>query len=157
MLNQFSSKYRINEVKQLYPNHENELLANTYQIEFDNVMLIDDFTQELSQISAIEYAEKKELHINFFTPNDTYFSNSANNGQWALFTINAQQAWDISTGSSSTVVAVTDNAINVNHPDLTNKMLQGHDAVDNDNDPTGCGSNDGFHGSHVSGNCRSGN
>ena len=151
LLNQFSSKYRINEVKQLYPNHENELLANTYQIEFDNVMLIDDFTQELSQISAIEYAEKKELHINFFTPNDTYFSNSANNGQWALFTINAQQAWDISTGSSSTVVAVTDNAINVNHPDLTNKMLQGHDAVDNDNDPTGCGSNDGFHGSHVSG------
>ncbi|MBG16668.1 MAG: hypothetical protein CL853_09990, partial [Crocinitomicaceae bacterium] len=36
-------------------------------------------------------------------------------------------------------------------PDLTNKVVQGYDAVDNDNDPTGCGSNSGFHGSHVSG------
>jgi len=30
-------------------------------------------------------------------------------------------------------------------------MLPGYDAVDNDTDPTPCGSNDGFHGSHVSG------
>ena len=151
LLNQFSAKYTINAVKQLYPNHKNELLSNTYQIEFDNVMAVDDFTEDLNAISAIEYAEKKELHISFLTPNDTYFSNSTNNGQWALFQINAQQAWDLSTGLSSVVVAVTDNAINVNHPDLTNKVVQGYDAVDNDNDPTGCGSNTGFHGSHVSG------
>ena len=151
LFSQFSDKYQINSVIQLYPNHKNQLLANTFQIEFDKVLLVDAFSQEMSKNSAIEYAEKKELHVNFFTPNDTYFSNSANNGQWALFAINAQQAWDISTGSSSIVVAVTDNAINVNHPDLTNKMLQGYDAVDNDNDPTGCGTNTGFHGSHVSG------
>ncbi len=60
-------------------------------------------------------------------------------------------AWDISTGSSDIVVAVTDNAINISHPDLVNKMVPGWDAVDNDNDPSPCGGNDGFHGSHVSG------
>ena len=58
---------------------------------------------------------------------------------------------DISTGDANIVVAVTDNAIQVNHPDLVNKIVAGRDVVDNDNDPSPCGGNDGFHGSHVSG------
>ena len=151
LLNQFSDKYQINKVTQLFPRHQNELLANTFQIEFDKILEVEDFITELSDIPSVEYAEKKELHVSFLTPNDQYFNNSTNNGQRALFQINAPQAWDLSTGLASVVVAVTDNAININHPDLVNKCVQGYDAVDNDNDPTGCGSNTGFHGSHVSG------
>ncbi len=94
---------------------------------------------------------KKSCMRAFLTPNDQYYSNSFNSGQWALFQIDAPLAWDISTGSSDIVVAVTDNAINISHPDLVNKMVPGWDAVDNDNDPSPCGGNDGFHGSHVSG------
>jgi thermitase len=150
-LNRMDNKYDFEKVTHLYPNHPNNLLERTYQINFFNPSEIDQFIKDLATFSEIEYAEKKELHHTTLTPNDTYFSNSTTNGQWALFQIEAQQAWDISTGSAGTIVAVTDNAINVNHPDLTNKMLQGYDAVDNDNDPTPCGTNDGFHGSHVSG------
>ncbi|CAG5083216.1 S8 family serine peptidase [Parvicella tangerina] len=151
ILKRMDAKYTIVSVKQLYPDHDYEVLERTYQIEFANPSQIDAFIEDLSRFNAIEYAEKKELHHTCLTPNDTYFSNSFSNGQWALFQINAQQAWDISTGDANTVVAVTDNAINTNHPDLTNKMLQGWDAVDSDTDPSPCGSNDGFHGSHVSG------
>jgi subtilisin family serine protease len=150
-LSPLSSKYDVEKLIQLYPNHKSEKLSRTFQINFNEIQKVDDFIIELNNINVIEYAEKKELHKNFFTPNDQYFSNSTSNGQWALFQINAEQAWDLSTGSSTIVVAVTDNAINVNHPDLINKMLTGYDAVDQDNDPTGCGSNTGFHGSHVSG------
>lgn len=151
MLARMNAKYSIAEVKQLYPDHNYDLLERTYQITFNNPSLIESFIKDLSQFPVIEYAEKKELHQTCLTPNDTYFTNSFSSGQWALFQINAPQAWDISTGNSSTIVAVTDNAINVNHPDLVNKMLPGWDAVDSDTDPTPCGSNDGFHGSHVSG------
>ena len=84
-------------------------------------MDVENFIHELAILPSIEYAEKKELHVSFLTPNDPYFSNSTSNGQWALYQINAQQAWDLSTGQASVVVAVTDNAININHPDLTNK------------------------------------
>lgn len=150
-LNRLNNSFEIEKVTQLYPNHPNRLLERTYQINFYNPLQVDQFIKDLSAINQIEYAEKKELHITTLTPNDTYYSNSTTNGQWFLYQINAAQAWDISTGDAGTVVAVTDNAINVNHPDLTNKMLPGYDAVDNDNDPTPCGSNDGFHGSHVSG------
>ena len=97
------------------------------------------------------YAEKKELHKTCLTPNDTYFTNSFNNGMWCLFQVNAPEAWDISVGDANIVVAVTDDAIQVNHPDLVNKIVPGRDVVDNDNDPSPCIGNDGFHGSHVSG------
>ncbi len=151
MLSRLGAKYHISDVRQLYPNHEYNLLERTYQINFLDPSRVEAFIKDLSMYREVEYAEKKELHYTCLTPNDTYFTNSTTNGQWALFQIDAQQAWDISTGTASTVVAVTDNAININHPDLTNKMLQGWDAVDSDTDPSPCGSNDGFHGSHVSG------
>lgn len=151
MLVRLDSKYNIISVKQLYPNHDYSVLERTYQINFANPSKIDQVIKDLAQYSSVEYAERKELHKTCLTPNDTYYSNSFSNGQWALFQINASQAWDISTGDANTVVAVTDNAINISHPDLVNKMLPGWDAVDSDTDPSPCGSNDGFHGSHVSG------
>ena len=43
LLNQFTTKYQINKVSQLFPKHKNELLANTYQIEFDKVMEVENF------------------------------------------------------------------------------------------------------------------
>src|SRR5690554_2055621 len=39
----------------------------------------------------------------------------------------------------------------MNHPDLQNVFVAGRDMHDNDNDPSPCGTNDGFHGTYVSG------
>ncbi len=143
--------FGIQQIVQLHPGIDDRLLDRTYQVEFNKLNKVEDFVKYLNNIEDLEYAEKKELHESFLTPNDQYYSNSFNSGQWALFQIEAPLAWDISTGSSDIVVAVTDNAINISHPDLVNKMVPGWDAVDNDNDPSPCGGNDGFHGSHVSG------
>ena len=143
--------FGVHQVIQLHPGIDDRLLNRTYQVEFSKINKVEDFVKYLKKIDDLQYAEKKELHESFLTPNDQYYSNSFNSGQWGLFQIDAPLAWDISTGSSDIVVAVTDNAINISHPDLVNKMVPGWDAVDNDNDPSPCGGNDGFHGSHVSG------
>ncbi len=145
------SYFGIDKIVHLHPNIADRELSRTYQIEFSQINKVTELIAYLDKIDAIEYAEAKELHESFLTPNDQYFVNSFNSGQWALFQIEAPLAWDISTGASDVVVAVTDNAININHPDLVNKMVPGWDAVDNDNDPSPCGGNNGFHGSHVSG------
>lgn len=150
-LNSIKEEYGIYKVLKLYPNHKNELLSRTFEIRFSEHARILELTERLSALPNIEYAERKELHRTTYTPNDTYYNANFNNGQWALFQINAAEAWDISRGNASTVVAITDNAININHPDLVNKCLPGYDAVDNDTDPSPCGGNDGFHGTHVSG------
>jgi thermitase len=67
------------------------------------------------------YAEPNYIyHIAAVTPNDPYYAN-----QWGLHNIGtpgaditAPDAWDISTGSGSVVVAVVDTGVDYNHPDL---------------------------------------
>ena len=55
------------------------------------------------------------------TPNDPLF---LDNRQYALQKINAQQAWDTTTGSSSIVVGVIDQGIDNTHQDLVANMWQ---------------------------------
>ena len=150
-LKDVKATFGVQKISQLHPGIDDRLLSRTYQVEFSQINKVSELVTYLSELNELEYAERKELHESFLSPNDQYYSNSFNSGQWALFQIDAPLAWDISTGSSDIVVAVTDNAINISHPDLVNKMVPGWDAVDNDNDPSPCGGNDGFHGSHVSG------
>jgi PKD repeat protein len=149
-IQRLADDFRIHSFSQLHPELINDpLLVRTYQIEFDEIYRVEQLIEALAKLPFIEYAEKKELHVNFFTPNDLGPQSGTNN-QWGLWKINAQQAWDVSQGSANIIVAVTDNAIN-NHPDLVNKFVSPRDVVDNDNDPSGCGSNDALHGTHVSG------
>ena len=43
--------------------------------------------------------------------------------QWDLRRVGADQAWDITTGSHDTVVAVLDTGIAYNHPDLASNVV----------------------------------
>jgi len=56
--------------------------------------------------------------------------------QSSLTTLELEKAWDMTTGSNNIVVAVIDDAIDVNHPDLRDNMGAGWDFVDGDNDPS---------------------
>lgn len=59
--------------------------------------------------------------------NDSYYSS-----QWNLTKIKASDAWDITTGSSSFIIAVIDVGIEENHPDLENNLITGYDVIDDD-------------------------
>lgn len=50
-------------------------------------------------------------------PNDTQY-----NPDWAINHTNLEQAWNVSTGSSSTLVGVLDSGIYGNHPDLIGNL-----------------------------------
>ena len=54
----------------------------------------------------------------------------------ALALLDLEQAWDQSTGDSSVVVAIIDDAIDINHPDLRANIIAGYDFVDGDTDPS---------------------
>src|SRR5215510_1599302 len=82
----------------------------------------------LSRVSGAEYAEPVFVVHNTLTPNDTQFGQlwgMNNTGQTvsgqagiADADIDAVEAWDVSTGSSSVVVGVIDTGVDYNHPDL---------------------------------------
>ncbi|MBT3391089.1 MAG: peptidase S8 [Chloroflexi bacterium] len=69
--------------------------------------------------------------------------------QYGLDKIQAPQAWGITTGSPSVIIAVIDTGFDLNHPDLLGKFIAGYDFVDNDADPSDPGGEE--HGTHVAG------
>jgi len=84
---------------------------------------------ELSQRNDVLYAEPDYLAYGGATPNDSFYASQ----QWGLHNtgqtvggqagtagadVSAPQAWDISTGDPTQVVAVLDSGIDYNHADL---------------------------------------
>lgn len=91
----------------------------------------------------VAYAEPDYVASGGFTPNDTYYASR----QYGPQKIQADQAWDITTGDPSVVVAVLDSGADFSHPDLQGKLVAGWDYVNNDGDPA----DDHGHGTHVAG------
>jgi len=67
--------------------------------------------------------------------------------QWALKKINVEPAWSKTLGSSGITVAVIDTGVDYNHPELTERVINGHNFVVNSEDSM----DDNGHGTHVSG------
>ncbi len=96
----------------------------------------------MNQQPGVEYAEFNSIYSVDVVPNDpNYYA------QWAHPKINSPAAWDVSTGSTSIVIAVIDTGIDLNHPDLASKLVQGHDYWDYDTTPN----DENGHGTHVAG------
>ncbi|MCX6020551.1 MAG: S8 family peptidase [Chloroflexi bacterium] len=90
----------------------------------------------------VESAQPDFLRRLTVLPNDTRIGE-----QWALFKIKAPQAWDITTGNSSVVVAVLDSGVDLGHPDLKGKLVDGYDFANERALPQ----DDNGHGTHVAG------
>lgn len=81
--------------------------------------------------SLARYMEPDMVFRAQFVPDDLYY-----HYQWALPQIQADWAWNKTTGDSSILVAVVDSGIDYNHPDLMNNYVAlGYDWVNGDNDP----------------------
>jgi subtilisin family serine protease len=90
----------------------------------------------------VRYAELDGIVHALRVPNDEFLPT-----QWSVTKTRAEQAWDLSTGSSQVVVAVLDTGIDPGQPDLRGKLVAGYDYVNNDQDP----SDDNGHGTAVAG------
>ena len=101
--------------------------------------------ESLRALPEVLYAEPNYIRRKFNTPNDPSFAD-----QWALKNtgqsqgvagadIDAEPAWNTTTGSSQVVVGVVDEGIDINHPDLqpniwTNPAEVPGNGVDDDGD-----------------------
>lgn len=139
-----------------------------------------EVAKAMERAPGVAYAEPDQIMQIAQTPNDPNYAQ-----QWHYFTPSAGQyganlpgAWDITTGSQNTVVAVIDTGI-LNHADLAGRTVPGYDFINDslvandgdgrDNDPSdpgdwitnqesrrgyfrGCPVGDSsWHGTHVAG------
>jgi thermitase len=103
--------------------------------------------QEMAKVKAysanakVAYAEPDFVAEVMDTPDDPGFGN-----QWGMVKVQAPQAWDVTTGSSSINIAILDTGVDQDHPDLANKIISN---TNFSNSPT---ADDVYgHGTHVAG------
>ncbi|MFH2096543.1 MAG: S8 family serine peptidase [Bacteroidota bacterium] len=107
-------------------------LMRIFRVHFSNYSQVEQIIRDLQALDIIEYAEKEPIRFISFSPNDTYYNQS--NYNWYFDLVNAEQAWDLSTGANSVKVAIVDNAVFCGHSDLTTYLQR--DVADYDNDAT---------------------
>lgn len=107
---------------------------------------VDTVSTFVSRAELSRWARYIEPDVKFkadFTPNDPYWLN-----QWGPAKIQADYAWNTTTGNASMLVAVVDTGIYWSHPDIApNYVPLGYDWVNKDPDPM----DDNGHGTHVAG------
>jgi len=164
--------------------HEREMSGDAHVLRFKSPLNWDDVSQVLARIRAmpdVEYAAADEI---LFLDDDVNSESIIPQGdslyydQWSLhkqsateYGIDMPAAWDITTGNPSTVIAVVDSGVLVDHAELAGRLLPGYDFISNsayaldgngrDNDPSDPGSwcvragrlskPSSWHGTHVSG------
>lgn len=102
----------------------------------------DDLAAMMKTQPGVVSADFNSVYRAGLVPNDPSYSK-----QWAHTKINSPAAWDVSTGSNTIVIAVIDTGIDLAHPDLVGKLVQGHDYYWYDTVPD----DENGHGTHVSG------
>ena len=104
--------------------------------------------QQLSRQPGVAFAVEDRRVKMAAIPNDPFYPQVAEDGktngpvvgQWYLkppnsifsASINAEKAWDFTSGHPGVVVAVLDTGIRADHPDLESNVLPGYDFVTND-------------------------
>ena len=127
----------------------NLLVPGAQLVKVERGQTVGDAITELEQRPDVRYAEPNWIyHATSTTPDDPRFG-----GLWGLHNgtidadIDAPEAWDRSTGSASTVVAVVDSGVAWEHPDLAPNMWSNADEIaDNGVDDDGNGKVDDIRG-----------
>ena len=110
-----------------------------YEVPSD--MDVMDAIRELRASGHYRFVEPDLERHTLAAPNDPLYSY-----QWHFDAVNAEAAWDVSTGAGA-VVAVIDTGVTEGPDDGLNAVVAGWDFVNGDADPA----DDNGHGSHVSG------
>ena len=127
-------------------------LSNIFRINLSEDADIDVLVSALENNPNVEYAQLNHYLELCLVPNDPYLGSSGSWGNtfkdmWGFYKIQADKAWDFTTGNSEIVVAVIDSGVDYTHEELRDRVINGYDFSDRDNDSM---DEDG-HGTHVTG------
>lgn len=131
-----------------------------YQLQIPEGTTVEEMLYALRQNPDVEYAEPNYILYATATPNDILFRYQYalhNSGQeigsggprgTGGADVKAVTSWEETKGLAEVVIAILDTGVDMEHPDLKNKIhSRGYDFVNDDSDAT----DDNAHGTHVAG------
>ncbi len=119
-------------------------MSDWQRVKLPDGLTVDSAIAVYDTLPDVEYAQPNFYYHLLTTPNDPQFTSS---GMYGLTKIGAPQAWDLSTGSSSVVVADIDSGMLYTHQDLApNAWINPGEIPGNGVDDDGNGFVDDVHG-----------
>lgn len=102
----------------------------------------NSYLRQIRTLHGVRFAELNAIVRADVIPNDPRW-----NDQYGPQHVQAPQAWDVTTGSSSVILAIVDSGIDPAHLEFASRILPGYDFIEYDDVPQDrCG-----HGTHVAG------
>ena len=133
---------------------------NVYQLKIPAEYTVEEMVRAFKENPDVEFAEPNYIAHITITPNDDFFEYQYalhNKGQEigpsgpsgkAGADINAPEAWEEERGKGEVIIAIIDTGVDLNHPDLKNKIYSsGYDFANNDP----IAQDDHGHGTHCAG------
>tara|TARA_B100001287_G_scaffold276630_1_gene288353 strand:+ start:15138 stop:17282 length:2145 start_codon:yes stop_codon:yes gene_type:complete len=118
-LNQAILELGINSVTQAFPSARKTSLINVFELRSDRIDEVEFYARLVNNVSAlskVEYAPKYEI---LATPDDYVDTGH----HYAIGLINAQDAWDFTTGSPDVTIAISDQSADVSHNELQDQVI----------------------------------
>lgn len=114
LIKEIISEYQVSSIKCPFLVLKDAVMSKTYEVQFDKISDVDQLINLLKSNELIEYAEPVALYKQQTLPP----VNDVDPNQWYLSKIQAMQAWSLSAGSPSVVVAIVDGGAWMTHSDL---------------------------------------
>ncbi len=151
-----SGEFSLKELSRPFFINNDSKLIRTLMLEFNDIHQVDQIINRLTAVPELEYVERVPVDRIDYVPNDSLYTlyNGPQNWNWHLERIQADLAWDISKGSSEIRVAIVDNAVWADHPDLAGKIVAQRNVVNNTNNsnpPSTGNASEWSHGTHCAG------
>jgi len=117
---------------------ENQFVKNQFMVKVSKTSNFNalQMSNLFYETGLFEFSEPNFVVLNAFFSNDPlfnqqyYLKNTGQTGGTSGIDINAEQAWTFSTGSN-VKIAVIDEGVDLNHPDLQTHLLSGFDLSGN--------------------------
>lgn len=119
----FLNEIGVNKLQKVFPNKVEEQrqgyvdLSLIYELSYTNSYEIGEVIQKLEDLKITEYVEPYYLPQLAYTPSDSLLSN-----QYYINLINADDAWNITTGDTNIVIGITDTGWDPIHADLVGNV-----------------------------------
>ena len=136
------------EFKSIYADEKYQIIGCDDKVKFIQIQIPEEEREQIRQALPQQFTD-----FSFFIVDESLFMGAQHNAQrsssagWHLNAIHAHQAWQITQGDASVVVAVVDDGIDHAHPIFGNRFVRPYN-VFTQNNSLSLGSG---HGTHVAG------